>query len=65
MARSNLPHLNLCTPGQSIEENINTKELNISIPNSKVDNYYKNVSKDSRNNHSKSIMQNNSNKHFI
>ena len=46
MARSIPPHLNLCTPGQSLEENIYAKELRISIPISQLDNNYTNGPKD-------------------
>ena len=46
MAQSIPPHLNLCTPGQSLEENRYAKELRISTPYSQLDNYYINVSND-------------------
>ena len=39
MAQSIPPHLNLCTPGQSLEENIDAKELRIFTPYSQLDNY--------------------------
>jgi len=46
MAQSIPPHLNLCTPGQSLEENRYAKELRISIPISQPDYYCINVPND-------------------
>ena len=46
MAQSIPPHLNLCTPGQRLEENIYAKELRTSIPISQLDNNYINVPND-------------------